>query len=60
MWLLSKSITVRLSDDDYDRLAYIISQMKKNYGFDVSVSFVIRYSLVHLFDYYAGQEDPAI
>lgn len=56
---MSKSITVRLSDDDSDRLAYIISQMSKYYGFDVSVTFVIRYSLCHLYDYYAGQEDPA-
>ena len=56
---MSKSITVRLSDDDYDRLAYIICQMSKNFGFDLSVSFVIRYSLYQLFDYYAGQEDPA-
>lgn len=56
---MSKSITVRLSDDDYDRLAYIISQMSKNFGFDLPVSFVIRYSLYQLFDYYAGQEDPA-
>lgn len=54
-----KSITVRLSDDDYDRLAYIISQMSKDFGFDLSVSFVIRYSLYRLYDYYAGQEDPA-
>lgn len=57
---MSKSITVRLSDDDFDRLAYIISQMQKNFAFDLPVSFVIRYSIHQLFDYYAGQEDPAI
>lgn len=57
---MSKSITVRLSDDDYDRLAYIISQMSNNFGMNLSVSFVIRYCLYQLFDYYAGQEDPAI
>ena len=56
---MSKSITVRLSDDYFDRLAYITSQMKKNFGLDLSVSFVIRYSIVHLYDYYAGQEDPS-
>lgn len=57
---MSKSITVRLSDDDYDRLAYIISQMSKNFGFDLSLSFVIRHGILMLYDYYAGQEDPAI
>lgn len=56
---MSKSITVRLFDDDCDRLAYIISQMSKKYGFDVSVSFAIRSSLCHSYNYYAGQEDPA-
>lgn len=56
---MSKSITVRLSDDDCDRLAFIISQMNKNFAFDLPVSFVIRYSICHLYDYYAGQEDPA-